>query len=99
MVYDAMAQYESGILSMDSFKTIINQESTSVINTYPLLNGESPLTDIFGRFPTLKEVEEFVLQEALRLSKGNQGIAASLLGMKRQTLNRRLIRKKQKSDQ
>ena len=97
MIYDAMAQYESGMLSMDSFKTIINQESTSVINTYPPSNGESALTDIFGRFPTLKDVEDYAVEEALRLSKGNQGIAASLLGMKRQTLNRRLIRKNQKS--
>jgi DNA-binding protein Fis len=47
-------------------------------------------------FPTLKEVEVYVIEETLRLPKGNQGIAASLLDMKRQTLNRRLIRKKQK---
>jgi two-component system response regulator HydG len=96
MVYDAMARCESGMMSMNNFKAIINQESTSIINISTQSNGESPLIDIFGRFPTLKSVEDYVVEEALRLSGNNQGIAASLLGMKRQTLNRRLIRKKQK---
>jgi len=31
-----------------------------------------------------------MIDEAMRMSRGNQGIAATLLGMGRQTLNKRL---------
>jgi DNA-binding protein Fis len=31
-----------------------------------------------------------MINEAMKLAKGNQGMAASLLGMSRQTLNNRL---------
>ena len=46
-----------------------------------------------GRLPTLKEMEECLIAEALQLSGGNQGAAASLLGLSRQALNKRLTRK------
>ena len=45
---------------------------------------------IFGHFPTIREVEEYLIAEAMRMAKGNQGIAANLLGIARQTLNKRL---------
>lgn len=45
------------------------------------------------RLPTLKEMEEILVTEALRRSKGNQGIAASMLGITRQALNKRLHKK------
>lgn len=48
----------------------------------------------FKSFPTLKQAEETMIQEALRLSEGKQGQAAKLLGISRQALNQRLIRKK-----
>ena len=46
----------------------------------------------FPRFPTLKEAETELISKALEMAKGNQGIAASLLGMTRQALNNRLRR-------
>jgi DNA-binding protein Fis len=44
----------------------------------------------FSRFPTLKEAENVLIGRALELAKSNQGVAASLLGISRQALNRRL---------
>jgi DNA-binding NtrC family response regulator len=41
-------------------------------------------------FPTLKQAQERVISEALRLSKNNQAQAARMLGISRQALNRRL---------
>jgi DNA-binding NtrC family response regulator len=52
-------------------------------------------TDLFGempRLPTLKEAEEQLVAEALARARNNQGIAASLLGITRQALNKRLVR-------
>ena len=46
----------------------------------------------FVRFPTLKEAETELINRALELAKGNQGVAASLLGISRQALNNRLRR-------
>jgi DNA-binding protein Fis len=42
--------------------------------------------------PTLDEAEEFLIKEALRVSGGNQRVAAEMLGISRQALNKRLQR-------
>ncbi len=42
------------------------------------------------RFPTLEEVEEAMIREAMRRSEGNQSMAARLLGISRPTLCKRL---------
>jgi DNA-binding NtrC family response regulator len=96
MVYDAVAQHKSGILSMESFKKSMGQEHEHLSkDSSPTQSKHSNLlVELFGRFPTLKEVETFLIEEALNISKGNQGIAASILGITRQALNKRLLRKK-----
>ena len=48
------------------------------------------LKTLSGQLPTLKETERCLVQEAMRRSRGNQGIAASFLGISRQALNQRL---------
>jgi DNA-binding protein Fis len=45
--------------------------------------------------PMLKEAEHILISEALRRTDGNQGIAAGMLGLTRQALNKRLIRNRQ----
>jgi DNA-binding protein Fis len=50
----------------------------------------APLLSINSRFPTSKEADDFLVHEAMRRAKDNQGIAAMLLGITRQSLNRRL---------
>jgi DNA-binding NtrC family response regulator len=95
MVYDAVVQHKSGILSTESFKKSIGQEHRAEVhNNLPKKQKTSLLVEIFGRFPTLKEVENLLIEEALKISKGNQGIAATFLGITRQALNKRLLRKK-----
>jgi DNA-binding NtrC family response regulator len=93
MVFDAVARHRSGIVSMDSFKEVVRYDSA--INVPDFSSGSQTadrLTGIFGKFPTLKEAEDYLISEAMRLSKNNQGIAASLLGLTRQALNKRLNR-------
>ena len=93
MVFDAVARYRSGILSMDSFREIIRQDNLVHKTVFSSNNPSSNLlSSIFGRFPTLKEIEDYLISEALRISDNNQGIAASLLGITRQALNKRLNR-------
>ena len=45
--------------------------------------------------PTLKEAAHILISEALRRADGNQGIAAGMLGLTRQALNKRLLRNRQ----
>jgi DNA-binding NtrC family response regulator len=91
MVNDAVARHGSGILSMESFRRVVGLEQPSLREgTDFLLSGENALVGIFGHFPTIREVEEYMIAEAMRMAQGNQGIAATLLGLARQTLNKRL---------
>jgi DNA-binding NtrC family response regulator len=92
MVFDAVTRHTSGILSMESFRAVIGDErhAADVATTGSGLAADSPLAAIFGHFPTIEEVESYMIREALHMAQGNQGIASGLLGMGRQTLNKRL---------
>jgi transcriptional regulator with PAS, ATPase and Fis domain len=94
MVDDAIARHKSGRLSLDSFKGFIKQSGLHM-KSGPSRTSEdrSSLENIFGHFPALKEIDSFLISEALKRSDGNQGIAASLLGITRQALNQRLKKK------
>ncbi|MBF0126603.1 MAG: sigma-54-dependent Fis family transcriptional regulator [Magnetococcales bacterium] len=94
LIFNAVAQHRFGpVLSMDSFKQIIqNQINTSETNGER--DEDEACLEIPGRFPTLKHAEEFLIQEAMRRADNNQGIAATLLGVSRQTLNYRLAARK-----
>ncbi|HKK01633.1 MAG TPA: helix-turn-helix domain-containing protein, partial [Desulfuromonadales bacterium] len=48
------------------------------------------LERIFGRFPTLAELGEYAVAQALSASGNNQSQAARLLGISKQALNKRL---------
>ncbi len=90
MVHDAVARHSGGVLSMESFSAAIGSlRGQGVGMSLSVTEGE-PLHDIFGHFPNLREVEEYLIAGAMKRAKGNQGIAASLLGITRQTLNKRL---------
>jgi len=94
MVFDAVVRHSSGILSMESFRGAIGDvRPTAEMEVSPAADRENPLNVLFGHFPTIDEVEEYLINEAMTLAKNNQGIAANLLGMNRQTLNKRLKNK------
>lgn len=93
MVFDAVARHRSGVLSLASFKEVISREASASGS-----EGESDAEDFFsahvsGTLPTLKNAEALLIAEALQRSGGNQGTAASLLGISRSALNKRLRKK------
>jgi DNA-binding NtrC family response regulator len=100
MVYDAVSRHRSGILSMDTFKKAI-EASTGGKPTAPprqapvSFDRSQTLETIFGHFPTLKQMEDYLIDQALKRADGNQGVAASFLGITRQALNKRLHRRKE----
>jgi len=58
-------------------------------------NHAAELLRLFGHFPTLREAEDYLIAEALKITEGNQKAAASLLRITRQTIHRRLKRRQQ----
>jgi two-component system response regulator HydG len=103
MVNDAVARHESGILSMDSFKQAIGLERglsppTGIPEPEEAEPGyaQEARFAYTGVFPTIREVEEYLIDKAMIKSEGNQTLAADLLGITRQTLNKRLTRSRKK---
>lgn len=93
MVIDAVSGHDSGVLSLQSFRDAVGIEAAS-----PRGESAKPAPDdatqaTFSHpLPTLKQVEELLIEEALRRCNGNQSVAAPMLGISRQALNRRIRR-------
>jgi DNA-binding NtrC family response regulator len=98
MVFDAVARHVTGVLSLERFREVIgNMPAPSGQETLLSQRLDDWLMESGGRFPKVREVEELLIDEAMKIAKGNQGIAASLLGFTRQTLNKRLKVRKEKN--
>jgi two-component system, NtrC family, nitrogen regulation response regulator GlnG len=95
MVFDAVTRHEGGILSLQSFKSAIATETAldenSVREDQPTVPADLSFS---GPLPTLEQAEETLIAEALRRADGNQGVAAGMLGISRQALNKRLVRRR-----
>jgi two-component system, NtrC family, response regulator HydG len=99
MVHDAIFRHSGRILGLESFKKTIAERRPEIsIPSAPDARPTDALNFFGGQLPTLKGAEEFLVQRALAMVKGNQGIAASLLGITRQALNKRLSRNKKISN-
>ena len=98
IIYDAVSLHKSGILSLESIRQKLSDQ-LHPDDEYERINGEnddSPIA-VTGRFPSLKESEDALINEALKRAEGNQAIAADLLGISRRALNNRLQRKKKQN--
>jgi len=97
MVFDAVSTHRAKKLSMEKFKLLINKNKTgqheAVIRGAP---ESEPMLFFSERLPTLKQVQQFLVKEAMKRSQSNQSIAAAILGITRQALNKRLKDEKEK---
>ncbi|MGO9481047.1 MAG: sigma-54-dependent transcriptional regulator [Candidatus Kryptoniota bacterium] len=97
MIFDAVSVHKAGVLSLESIRSKLSEHSQERISanaiSFTARSGQqSDLLSIPGKFPTLKEAEDSLIEEALRRADGNQTIAAELLGISRRALNNRLRR-------
>lgn len=94
MIFDSLSRHKSGRLSMELFELRIRQEQGSfgaITGNDVKKEGEAErLISFPERLPTLKHASQQLIAEAMKRSKGNQNIAAQLLGITRQALNKRL---------
>ena len=87
MIFDAVSKQASRTLSLASFKEAIGINALRV-----QANPPEKLLLFAEKLPTIKEGTELIIAEAMRRAQGNQSIAAGLLGISHQALNKRLNR-------
>ena len=93
MIFDAVSFHKSGILSLELIRQKISDYTNDRKNNLNVsIDDNEKSISIPERFPTLKETEDSLIEEALRRAEGNQTIAAELLGISRRALNNRLRR-------
>jgi len=91
MVHHAVTCNDGAPLGVADFPGV---SAVSVRAPQPF-DGENPLFAMFGKFPTVFQVEEYLIAEAMKLTNGNQTAAAEMLGLTRPTLNKRLRHERQ----
>jgi DNA-binding NtrC family response regulator len=90
LVYDAVGRLEGSTLSLKPFREYLAARGVQA-PPQEVRSQEGTRRFAFGEpFPTLREVEAFLIEEALKRSQGNQSLAARLLGVNQSTLSRRL---------
>jgi len=92
MIFDAVSRHKSGTLSMDSFKTAMGQRTTNAtVRNLAAIDPQSELGLVFSsQLPTINQTMHLLIREAMQRAKGNQTMAARLLGISQPALSKRL---------
>lgn len=93
MIFNAVSRQKEKMLSLQPFRDAMGH--TGVLPRLPVSTEELVFP---SRLPTIKDVTESLIREALERAQGNQAIAAGMLGLTPQALSKRLIRKRQDQD-
>jgi DNA-binding NtrC family response regulator len=90
MVFDAVSTHKNRTMSMDSFKEYLRLRRPNLeeeVKRHP--ETRTPFAEL-PQLPSIREAGYLLVLEALNRAKGNQAIAAEMLGITRQALNWRL---------
>jgi len=91
MVYDAVSNHTSRMLSLETFKSRIQSaRSGQKVDRESFVHESQSFFASSESLPTLKHSARILITEAMRRTNGNQTIAAQLLGMSQSALSRRL---------
>lgn len=90
MVYDATSRHRSRLLSMEVFRVIIDadlQKPLALPKNAVQFHPDLPL-------PSLNEMDDYLIEEAMSRAGHNQSLAARMLGISQPALSKRLKKKK-----
>ena len=101
MIFDAVAQHQGSVLSLNTFRPIVcNQYDDTIDGPRVGATPENPFSFLLSLLPhplpTLTEAKLALVTEAMNRAKNIQGVAAGMLGLRRETLNKYLSRQKTK---
>jgi len=82
MIIDAVSSSRPGNFDTGSIEKAVGSKIVH--------RDENPQITFHTELPTLKQIENLLIKEAISRASGNQTLAASILGIKRQTLSYRL---------
>jgi len=85
-----MSRQQSERLSLQVFKSHIAKEQGDVRASIVSEERGNDLMKFSGNLPTIKQATKSLIEEAMNRAKGNQTIAASMLGITQQALSKRL---------
>ncbi len=99
LAFDAVSRCSGDILDCGFFKNYLRMQGPAPgAPAVPIVKEvHSELLPPGKEFPTLREVEELIITEAMKRSNGNMTLAAQLLGVAQSTLSRRFKNKELKS--
>jgi DNA-binding NtrC family response regulator len=91
MIYDAVGSHKAKKLSMERFKTHIDDERAGFLGGHAQFSAKDDawFSDC-GPLPTLDQAKGLLIAAAMKRTNSNQSMAASLLGISRQRLARQL---------
>lgn len=91
MIFNAVSSHKKGILSLESFRKSIKLKTANITSgDIQEIKSETRKIQFPRPLPSLRLTEGFLIKEAMEEAKGNQTIAAGILGITRQTLNKKL---------
>lgn len=90
MVHDAVTHNRKRTLVIENFPGVTLGMAPSRNIVRKIGSNQFALHAIFPNFPTVDEVETKLIEGAFRLSGGNRTATASMVGLSRQTLRRKL---------
>jgi DNA-binding NtrC family response regulator len=86
MIFNALSRHSSGMLSLDFFKEKCGRPASISITDSTTSHCVQEF-NFSQQLPTLEELEQALINEALKRSSGNKTLAAHMIGLTRQTLN------------
>lgn len=91
MVYNAMSTHQSHKLSMKTFQDSIGLSESEIRGQTGQTHDDMEFPEVL---PTLKEIGDRLVSEAVKRTRGNQTMAAKMLGISTPALNVRLKKMK-----
>lgn len=88
MVFDAVSRHTRGILTLQGFQNYLDAQRPHGQAIAPPEDVDAIVFPI--NLPTIEEVTQALLDEAMRRANGNQSLAARLLGISQQAVSKRL---------
>lgn len=90
VVHNAVTHNRRRRLEIENFPGITNNTTTRRDIVRKVGTNQFALHGVFQDFPTLEDVEEILVEDAMRLTQGNKRVAAKMLGVSRPTLQKKL---------
>ena len=90
LVHSAISSNAGSLLTLDDFQGLVSDGSSSRRSVRIIRDREFRMQVDCREFPRIASVEQMLIEEALRITKGNKSVAADLLGISRPTLNKKI---------